>query len=78
MHTLPDYIGAAGVTLLLLAYVFNLIKLVDPQKLVYIWLNITGGALACTASVLLHYKPFIVLEGVWTITSIVALLKAIK
>jgi hypothetical protein len=78
MHTLPDYIGAAGVTLLLLAYLFNLIKLIDPQKKVYIWLNILGSALACTASVLLHYKPFIVLEGAWALVSVVALLKAMK
>jgi len=38
-------------------------------------MNIAGAGLACYASYLINYLPFIILEGVWTFVSIIALLR---
>jgi len=41
-------------------------------------LNIIGAAIACYASWLIDYWPFIVLEGMWTLVSIYGLMKTMK
>ncbi len=75
MHlTLADIIGSVGVFILLLAYVLNLLNKISRESLIYILMNVIGGALACLASYLIHYIPFIILEGVWTIVSLIALI----
>jgi hypothetical protein len=72
---LTDWIGATGVTILLLAYFLNLIDKISQHSLSYILLNLAGAGLACFASVLLKYIPFIILEGVWTLVSLVMLIR---
>lgn len=71
--TQTDWIGFAGVFLILLAYVLNIMGKTDRDQLVFILLNLVGAALACLASVLLDYLPFIILEGTWAGVSLVAL-----
>ena len=73
--TTVDYIGTAGVTILLLAYLLLLLKVVSANSKVYIWMNIIGAGLSTLASVFLKYLPFVVLEGVWMLVSIIALLR---
>ena len=68
-----DWIGALGVAILLLAFLLNLLKKISANSLTYILLNIVGAGMACLASWLINYIPFVVLEGVWTIVSIFAL-----
>ena len=75
---LTDWIGFSGVTLLLVAFFLNLVDRIDKDSLTYIWLNILGAGLACYASVRLHYLPFIILEGIWTVVSLLSLLKYYK
>jgi hypothetical protein len=75
---LTDWIGFTGVTLLLLAFFLNLYHELDRDGPAYIILNIMGAGLACYASVRLHYLPFIILEGAWTLVSLIALLKYLK
>ena len=70
-----DWTGAIGVTILLLAYFLHLINKISQHSLVYMGLNFLGAGIACFASVLLHYWPFIILEGAWMLVSLVALLK---
>lgn len=72
--TLVDWIGFAGVTILLLAFFFNLKGLIHSGGLMYLFLNIIGAGLACMASVLLKYWPFIILEGCWAIVSVFGLI----
>lgn len=72
---LTDWIGATGVTILLVAYFLNLMNKVSQQDLSYILMNFVGAALACCASILLRYMPFIILEGAWTLVSLIALIK---
>lgn len=71
--TLTDWTGAIGVTLLLVAYLLNLRNIITRESLTYLILNVIGAGLACTASILLTYWPFIILEGCWTAVSLVAL-----
>ncbi|MBA2248993.1 MAG: hypothetical protein H0W12_02235 [Chitinophagaceae bacterium] len=73
-----DVVGSIGVSLLLLAFLLNLFNKISKDGLAYILLNICGGGLAFMASCMLHYIPFIVLEGAWTIVSIIALIKFLK
>lgn len=72
---LTDIIGTIGVTILLVAFFLNLFKYLDPERPTYITLNILGSGVACYASILLRYVPFIVLEATWGIVSIIGLLK---
>lgn len=70
-----DWIGFIGVFLILLAYILNVTGKLQSSSLSFILLNLFGAALACLASVLMDYLPFIILEGVWAIVSLIALLK---
>jgi len=73
-----DIIGFIGVSLILIAYFLNLNDKLDTDDLKYILLNLIGGALACLASVLMKYYPFVLLEGTWTLVSMVAFYKYLK
>lgn len=70
---LTDWIGSVGVFLILLAYLLNITKKISSDDLSFKWLNILGAALACVASVRMNYVPFIILESVWVLASILAL-----
>ena len=71
-----DWIGTMGVGLILLAYFCNTFKLVSGESKIFFLLNAIGAALACYASYLISYWPFVILEGTWTLVSLVGLLKA--
>lgn len=73
--TLTDWTGFIGVALLLAAFMLNLLGLIQRDGLAYLLLNLVGAALACLASVLLNYLPFVILEGCWTLVSAFGLLK---
>jgi len=75
--TMTDWTGAVGVTLLLVAFFLNLTGKIGKESFVYLFLNVLGAGIACFASVLLHYLPFIILEGCWTLVSAVGLLRVL-
>jgi hypothetical protein len=68
-----DLLGSIGVTILLVAFALNLRKLIETDGIVYLLLNFCGAGLSCSASVLIHYYPFVVLEAVWTLVSLVGI-----
>lgn len=72
------WFGSVGVFILLLAYFLNLIKVINSSSLWYGILNTIGGALAAYASYLLSFLPFMILEGTWTIVSMISLVKNLK
>ena len=76
--TQTDWIGFIGVTILLVAYFLNLRDIIKKDSLMYLLLNVFGAGIACFASVLLKYFPFIVLEGCWTIVSALGLINYLK
>ena len=70
-----DIIGTIGVGLILLAYFFNTFSLIPKEGKLFFSMNIIGAGLACYASFLINYVPFIILEGVWCIVSIAGFVK---
>jgi hypothetical protein len=72
-----DWLGFSGVFILLIAFFLNLINVLHKDGKTYMLLNIIGAGIACAASVLIHFMPFIVLEGTWTLVSLFILLKSL-
>ncbi len=73
-----DWIGFMGVFQILLAYILNVTGVLEKNNFFFLLLNLIGAGLACYASILLNYIPFVIPEGVWALVSIIALLKLIK
>ncbi len=71
--TTTDWIGFIGVAILLMAYFLNLRNIILKDSLTYLFLNLVGAGIACFASILLNYLPFIILEGCWAIVSAIGL-----
>jgi len=74
---LSDWIGFIGVSILLLAFLLNLLKIISQDSHTYILLNLFGAGLACIASILIEYVPFIILEGAWTLVSLMSWIRLI-
>ncbi|MCX6284947.1 MAG: hypothetical protein NTW31_12020 [Bacteroidetes bacterium] len=70
-----DIIGIIGVGLILGAYFLNIFSLIPKEGKLFFLMNILGAGLACYASVLIHYWPFVILEGVWTLVSVIGLVR---
>jgi hypothetical protein len=70
---MPDIIGSIGVIMMLVVFILNIMDKLSNDSPFYIVMNLIGAGLACTASVMINYVPFIVLEGTWTIISVWAL-----
>jgi len=73
--SLVDWVGFIGVFQILLAYTLNVSGRLEKNNLTFILLNLFGAILACLASILMEYIPFIILEGVWAIVSLISLIK---
>lgn len=64
-----DWIGFIGVFQILMAYFLNVTEKISNKHLAFILLNLVGALMACLASILLNYWPFIILEAVWALVS---------
>jgi hypothetical protein len=73
-----ELMGSLGVTILLVAFVLNMLKIIKTESLTYPLLNFAGAGIACFASYLIPYFPFVILEGVWAIISLLSLLKFLR
>jgi hypothetical protein len=73
-----DIIGSIGVGIILIAYFLNIFSLIPKEGLFYFILNIIGACIACYASILINYVPFIILEGTWAAVSVFALIQSMK
>jgi hypothetical protein len=76
--TYNDLIGTIGVALILIAYFLNTERLIPVNGKLFYVLNTIGAALACYASFLLNYWPFVILEGSWTLISIYGLMRTMR
>jgi len=76
--TYNDLIGTIGVVLILIAYFLNTERLIPVNGKFFYVLNTIGAALACYASFLLDYWPFVILEGAWTLISIYGLMRTMR
>lgn len=70
-----EIMGSLGVAILLLAFVLNMLKIIRTESLPYLLLNTMGAGIACFASYLIPYFPFVILEGVWAFVSLISLAK---
>lgn len=73
-----DLIGTTGVGIILIAYFLNMFSYIQNNGKLFYLLNIIGASIACFASYLINYIPFVILEGTWALVSVVGLLKNIK
>lgn len=73
-----DIIGTIGVGLILLAYFCNTFGWINGRSKLFFLLNIVGAGLACYVSWLIHYWPFVILEGTWLVVSVIGLFKNYK
>ncbi len=73
-----EIVGTIGTGLILIAYYLNTAGMIIKNGKLFYVMNIIGAAVACYASWLLGYRPFIILEGVWTLVSIYGLMKTMK
>ena len=76
--TYNDIIGSIGVALVLIAYFLNTERLIPVNGKLFYVVNIFGAVLACYASWLIGYWPFVILEGTWTLVSIYGLMNAMR
>ncbi len=67
-----EWIGAVGVGLLLGAFFLNLFGWMQTNSRAYHALNALGAGIACYASYLIDFLPFVVLEGTWSLIAISA------
>jgi hypothetical protein len=72
---MQDWLGALGVGLILLAYFLSVFSFIEKEGSLFFLLNIVGSAFACIASVLIQYIPFVVLEGVWFLVSVLGFMR---
>ena len=73
-----DVIGFIGVFITLLAYFLIIFNFISKDGRLFYLMNIVGAGLACYASILIVYWPFVVLEGTWTLISIAGLVKLMR
>lgn len=73
-----DLIGINGVAILLIAFFLNLVGWLKMDSRLYLFLNFIGAALACAASLIINYLPFVVLEGVWSLVALISLLRTFR
>ena len=73
-----NWVGTIGVGLILVAYFASTFDFVSGKSKPFFVLNAIGAALACYASYLIDYWPFVILEGTWLLVSLIALIKALK
>ena len=67
--TAAEAVGLFGVFLLLGAFFSKLIGKLEAESLTFASLNLVGSALACYASYLLDFMPFVVLQGTWALVA---------
>ena len=73
MVTPAEFVGATGVAMLLLAFLLLQINRLEKAGWIYLSLNTAGAALACLSSYMIGFWPFVILEGVWAVSSGIAL-----
>lgn len=71
-----DIIGSLGVIFLLLAFFLQLKNRIQKESKTYLLLNFIGATLACISSLLIAFYPFVILEGVWAVVSIIPFIKS--
>lgn len=75
---MTDIIGTIGVGLTLVAFFLQIFNRLSKDNKYFFLLNIAGAGLACYASWMINYWPFIILEGTWFLVSVIGFIKLFK
>jgi hypothetical protein len=70
-----EAVGSVGVGTLLIAFLLNISGRVAPDSRIHLALNCFGAALACVASMLIRFVPFVLLEGFWSVVAVATLVR---
>lgn len=73
-----EWVGTAGVSILLLAFALNVSKRLESNSVGYLLLNTIGALLAGISAVMIRFWPFVVLEGVWALFSLFLLMPSLR
>ena len=73
--TTSDLIATLGVSLLLIAFFLQALKIIKSESIIYGLLNFFGAAVAGYASWLMNFTPFVILEAVWCAVALFGLIK---
>ena len=71
-----DIIATVGVSLLLLAFFLQSIKIIKTDSTAYGLLNLFGASIAGYASWIISFYPFVILEAVWFLVAMSGLVKS--
>ena len=73
-----DWIATIGVSILLIGFGLNLLKIIAADSYSYLFLNFIGALLTGISSILISFIPFVILEGVWAVVSLFGIIKKIS
>lgn len=73
-----DIIATVGVSLLLIAFFLQSLKVIKTESMTYGLLNLFGAAIAGYASYLIPFMPFVILEMVWSAVALYGLIKLLS
>jgi len=73
-----DIIATLGVSILLIAFLLQIMKIINAQSSVFSLLNLVGAGLAGISAYMISFMPFVILEGVWVVVSIFNLIQNLK
>lgn len=76
--SVSDWIATIGVSILLIGFGLNLLKIITADSYAYLFLNFTGALLTGISSILINFIPFVILEGVWAVVSLFGIIKKIN
>jgi len=75
---LIQVISVLGALAVLAAYAANQFRWIGPSNLTYTLLNLIGAGVLSAVAILERQWGFLLLEGVWTLVSLLALVKQLS